>query len=361
MATSKIKQMKRPFLFGGLVTGSQTSGLEWNADIVVIGSGPAGLSAAIAAKAKGAKHVIVVERLQEIGGLLPQCIHKGFGMRMFGEELTGPEYARRLIQLAESVGVEFLTDAFVSVIAGSSRNPEAFTVHVLSPKFGSPISIESRAVILATGCRERPLGSISAPTTVTGTRPSGVFTAGTAQRMINIGGYRMGKRAVVLGSGDIGLIVARRLALTGTEVVAAYELSDSCGGMAKNRKQCLDAFNIPLVTKHTITELHGDARLEAVSVTAVDENDTPIAGSEFTVECDTLIVSVGLIPETELLTESSVIAGLTRNPGDLSDIPEGIFVCGNARKIEHMADDIADDGTQVGILACEDLSYINSR
>jgi thioredoxin reductase len=173
--------------------------------------------------------------------------------------------------------------------------------------------------------------------------------------MINIGGYRMGKRAVVLGSGDIGMIVSRRLTLTGTEVVGVYELSDSCGGMAKNRKQCLDAYNIPLVTNHTITELHGDARLEAVSVAAVDENSSPIAGSEFAVECDTLIVSVGLIPETELLTEPSVIAGLTRNPGDLSDIHDGIFVCGNAWKIEHMADDIADDGTSAGILACEFL------
>jgi thioredoxin reductase len=168
--------------------------------------------------------------------------------------------------------------------------------------------------------------------------------------MINIGGYRMGKRAVVLGSGDIGLIVSRRLVLTGTEVVAAYELSDSCGGMAKNRKQCLDAYNIPLVTNHTVTELHGDTRLEAVTVVAVDESGTPIEDSKFTVDCDTLIVSVGLIPETELLVE---MKGGHTSARNVPDVPDGIFVCGNARKIEHMADDIADDGTRAGILAAD--------
>jgi thioredoxin reductase len=337
------------------------------ADIVIVGSGPAGLSAAVAAKQQGAGRVLVVERLPKPGGLLPQCIHNGFGARLFGSELTGPVYAEKLIETAVAEGVEFLTDAFVSAILPEHKQNVPLCklhkqnvplcklhkqnvplcksehgklwVRVFSPKYGGVTEITAGAVILATGCRERPIGSLSAPVAVTGTRPSGVFTAGTAQRMINLGGYRVGNRAVILGSGDIGLIVARRLALTGTEVLAVLEQADRCGGMARNRRQCLDAFDIPLLTRHTITALHGNARLEAVSVLALDDRGAPVPGTETLFECDTLIVSVGLIPETDLLLDYREKYGQE---------PKGVFVCGNARKIRQMADDIADDGTRAG-------------
>ncbi|MDR0852303.1 MAG: NAD(P)/FAD-dependent oxidoreductase [Clostridiales Family XIII bacterium] len=327
--------------------------VKTEADIVIVGSGPAGLSAATAAKAQGARRVIIIERLPYLGGILPQCIHSGFGARIFDEELTGPAYAAKLIKSAEEAGGEFMTDAFVSeIIPRSSQDPGEIkpssgssphlVARVFSPKNRGITEITSGAIILATGCRERPIGSLSSPAAVTGTRPSGVFTAGTAQRMINLGGYRMGKRAVVLGSGDIGLIVSRRLALTGTEVIAVLEQSKHCGGMVRNRKQCLDAYGIPLLTRHTITMLHGNARLDAVSVAALDDQGTPIPGSEHRIECDTLIVSVGLIPETDLLTDYREKYGET---------PRNVFVCGNAHKIRNMADDIADDGMRIGMQA----------
>ncbi|MDR0875489.1 MAG: NAD(P)/FAD-dependent oxidoreductase [Clostridiales Family XIII bacterium] len=303
------------------------------ADIVIVGSGPAGLSAAVAAKRQGAGRVLVVERLSAPGGLLPQCIHSGFGARLFGAELTGPEYAEKLIRAAAAAGVDFLTDAFVSAILPEDK------LRVFSPKFVGVTEITAGAVILATGCRERPIGSLSSPIAVAGTRPSGVFTAGTAQRMINLGCYRVGNRAVILGSGDIGLIVSRRLALTGAEVLAVVEQANRCGGMARNRRQCLDAFGIPLLTRHTITALHGNARLEAVSVIALDDQGASVPGTETLFECDTLIVSVGLIPETDLLLDFREKFG--RDPKD-------VFVCGNARKIRQMADDIAEDGRRAG-------------
>jgi thioredoxin reductase len=377
--------------------------VEVDADVVIVGSGPAGLSAAVAAKRQGAGRVLVVERLPEPGGLLPQCIHNGFGARLFGAELTGPEYAEKLIQAAETAGVEFLTDAFVSAIlpehkqrvtslhssgrdapcavrfssaalvpatpvkaAEKRQNVPLCTLHkqnvplckrergklgvrVFSPKFAGVGEITAGAVILATGCRERPIGSLSVPVSITGTRPSGVFTAGTAQRMINLGGYRVGNRAVILGSGDIGLIVARRLALTGTEVMAVLEQADRCGGMARNRRQCLDAFDIPLMTRHTIIALHGNARLEAVSVAALDDQGAPVPGTETLFECDTLIVSVGLLPETDLLLDYREKYGQE---------PKGVFVCGNARKIRQMADDIAEDGTRAGARAASYLKLL---
>jgi thioredoxin reductase len=366
------------------------------ADVVIIGSGPAGLSAAVAAKRQGAGRVLVVERLPEPGGLLPQCIHNGFGARLFGTELTGPEYAEKLIQTAVAEGVEFLTDAFVSAIlpehkqratslhssgrdapcavrfssaakaAEKRQNVPLCKLHkqnvplckrergklgvrVFSPKFAGVGEITAGAVILATGCRERSIGSLSAPVAVTGTRPSGVFTAGTAQRMMNRGGYRVGNRAVILGSGDIGLIVARRLALTGAEVLAVLEQADRCGGMARNRRQCLDAFGIPLLTRHTITALHGNARLEAVSAIALDDQGAPVPGTETLFECDTLIVSVGLLPETDLLLDYREKYGQD---------PKGVFVCGNARKIRQMADDIAEDGTRAGERAASYLKLL---
>jgi thioredoxin reductase len=324
------------------------------ADVVIVGSGPAGLSAAVAAKRQGAGRVLVVERLPEPGGLLPQCIHSGFGARLFGTELTGPVYAEKLIQTARDAGAEFMTDAFVSAILPlykqnfplCKHEHDRLRVRVFSPKCAGLLEITAGAVILATGCRERPIGSLSAPFAVTGTRPSGVFTAGTAQRMINIGGCRVGNRAVVLGSGDIGLIVSRRLALICTEVLAVVEQADRCGGMERNRRQCLDAFGIPLLTRHTITALHGNARLEAVSVTALDAQGAPVPGSESLFACDTLIVSVGLLPETDLLLDYCEKYGRE---------PNGVFVCGNAREIRQMADDIAEDGTRAGECAASYL------
>jgi NADPH-dependent 2,4-dienoyl-CoA reductase/sulfur reductase-like enzyme len=300
--------------------------------LTVIGAGPAGLSAAAAAAERGVKHVTIIDRHPQPGGLLPQCTHKGFGLKKYGEELTGPEYAQRLIHRAIEAGVKFRLNEEVTnlVIASEAKQSTA------------AISGEKSITILATGCRERPIGALP----ITGTRPAGIFTAGAAQHMINISGLTVGKRAVILGAGDIGMIVARLLVQKGTEVVCVAEQNDKPSGIAKYNRECLDAYKIPLLTNTTITKVEGETRLE--SVTLSDKTKIP---------CDTLIISAGLIPERELLSDTGfVIAGsdpqsLTSNtqrsrvkPGMTKDV----IICGNAKKILTYADDIAGDGERAG-------------
>ena len=339
------------------------------ADVLIIGSGPAGLSAAISAASAGAKKVIVLERLPSPGGILTQCDHSGFGAKRYGRELTGIEYAARLISEAGSAGVNIITDCFVSSIDIIEQpyweiqhacpkckiiNPTGLSCPPDRPNMWHTVDttcgrFEAAAVVIATGCRERTIGningdSLAAPPQglLTGTRPSGVFTAGTAQRMVNVGGMKVGNKAVVLGSGDIGLIVARRLIQTGTEVAMIIEKQPALSAMPGNIRSCVDAYSIQVMTSHTITALHGNARLEAVSVIKLDETGIPVENSGFEVPCDTLILSVGLIPELEIAEQYRLKYG---------EIPPNIFISGNAREILKMADDIAEDGARAGLAA----------
>ncbi|MDR1605011.1 MAG: NAD(P)/FAD-dependent oxidoreductase [Gracilibacteraceae bacterium] len=287
-------------------------------DIVVIGGGPAGLSAAIAVAAAGSG-CLLLERQPYLGGILPQCIHTGFGEERYGDDLTGPEYAARLIAEAQAAEVDFcLNCAVINIV------PTLSGVVVQTVSSEGNRAIVCRAVILASGCRERAIGSLP----VTGTRPAGVFTAGTAQKLINCYGWLPGRRAVILGSGDIGLIMARRLFLEGVEVLGVLEKEAECSGLLRNRVQCLDDFAIPLHTGATICRLYGSRRLTGVRVRA--------ANREYDLECDTLLVAAGLIPETDLW------------PGPP---PPWLFLGGNARQIQILADNAAEDGQRAGLAA----------
>ena len=257
-------------------------------DIVIVGAGPAGLAAAVAAYDAGVTDILLIERDGKKGGILKQCIHPGFGLHRFGCELTGPEYAERYIAEAEKRGIETLTHTFVTDISKD---------RVVTYQNGDGIfRVQAGAVILAMGCRERPRGALNIP----GTRPAGIFSAGTAQRLINIEGYMPGKSVVILGSGDIGLIMARRLTLEGAKVHAVCEIMPYSGGLSRNIEQCLNDFGIPLLLSHTVTQIHGEKRLTGVTISEVDANRVPIKGTERYIECDTLLLSVGLIPENEL-------------------------------------------------------------
>ena len=297
--------------------------------LIIIGAGPAGLSAAIGAG--GIDDILLIDRNPAPGGLLRQCIHTGFGQRHFGEALTGPEYAKRLLSLVNAAGIDIMKGASVINI---SRDR---TVTIAGENGVNELGAD--ALILAYGCRERALGSLP----VCGTRPAGVFSAGSVQKMINLGGYSVGARAVILGSGDVGLIVARRLTLEGCEVLQVVEKEGVCGGFIRNKTQCLDAFGIPLITGHTVTKLYGEERLTGVRVSPVRENGCADETQGYDLECDVLVTSLGLIPETDLI----------RDPG-LSGLP-WLFVCGNARKVQKFADDVADDGRLAGQRAAEYL------
>jgi len=267
-------------------------------DLIVIGGGPAGLSAAYEAYNRGIENILILERDKELGGILNQCIHNGFGVHSFKEELTGPEYAGRYIEMLNSTKVDHKLDTMVLSITNSG---DVKHVEAINTEEGY-LSLETKAIILAMGCRERTRGAIQIP----GERPSGVFTAGTAQRYVNMEGYMVGKKVVILGSGDIGLIMARRMTLEGAEVKACVELMPYSNGLNRNIVQCLDDYDIPLMLAHTITEIIGKHRLEAVVVQAVDENRNPIPGTEQTLECDTLLLSVGLIPENEITKNAGI-------------------------------------------------------
>lgn len=322
-------------------------------EIVVIGAGPAGMAAAIEAKRSGAGSVLVIDRDIETGGVLNQCIHSGFGLLRFNEELTGPEYAERYSRSLVEAGVTVMLDTMVLSL---ECNGEEKHVRATNPVHGI-IDIQAKAVVLAMGCRERTRGAIQIP----GDRPSGILTAGTAQRYVNIEGYGVGKKVVVLGSGDIGLIMARRLTLEGAKVLACVEIMPYSSGLNRNIVQCLDDFGIPLYLSHTVTKIVGRRRLEGVVIAEVDSKRVPLAGTERFLECDALLLSVGLIPENELTSGAGIgLDPMTRGPfvdGSMETSMKGVFACGNVVHVNDLVDYVSMEGERAGRSAAE---YVRS-
>jgi len=314
-------------------------------DVAVIGGGPAGLAAAIAAQERDARRVLVIERAEELGGILPQCIHNGFGVEVFGEDLTGPTYAQRYMDRAFELGVEALLDTMVLEIS-----PGRITA--TNARHGI-LEIEAGAIVLAMGCRERPRGALAIP----GTRPAGVYTAGTAQRLVNIEGVMPGERFVILGSGDIGMIMARRLTFEGAAVERVLEIQPFISGLMRNYVQCLQDFDIPLQRSHTVVDIRGDRRVEAVVSAEVDPDWHPIPGTEEVIPCDTLLLSVGLIPENELSRQAGVeldeaTGGPVVDERFQTSVP-GIFAAGNVVHIYDLVDDVSHAGERAGASAAE--------
>jgi NADPH-dependent 2,4-dienoyl-CoA reductase/sulfur reductase-like enzyme len=315
-------------------------------DVAVIGSGPAGMAAAVKAKEEGAEHVLIFERQEQLGGLLHQCIHNGFGLLYFGQDLTGPEYGHRFAEKVRDLGIEVLLETMVTQISGD-RTLTAVNSHE------GPIHLQPKSIVLAMGCRERSRGQLSIP----GTRPAGIFTAGTAQRLVNVEGFIPGKRVVILGSGDIGMIMARRLILEGAEVRAVVEILPYVGGLTRNEVQCLHDFHIPLLLEHTVIQIHGEQRVEAVTLAKVNQDKKPVSGTEQMIECDTLLLSVGLIPENEL----SRMAGVELNPltgGPVVDEYRetnisGIFAGGNVVHVHDLVDNVSWEAEIAGAWAAK--------
>ena len=315
-------------------------------DIVIIGGGPAGLAAAVSAYDSGARSMIVLERDEQLGGILNQCIHNGFGLHTFKEELTGPEYADRFIRQALERGIEYKLNTMVMDVAADR------TVTAMNREDGV-FQIKAKAVILAMGCREKPRGALNIP----GYRPAGIFSAGTAQRLVNIEGYMPGKEVVVLGSGDIGLIMARRMTLEGAKVKLVAELMPYSGGLKRNIVQCLDDFGIPLMLSHTVVDIEGKEHITAVTIAEVGADLKPIKGTEQRVECDVLLLSCGLIPENELSTAAGVeLSPVTKGPvvnESLERGVPGVFACGNVLHVHDLVDYVSEEAARAGAVAAE--------
>ena len=315
-------------------------------DILIVGAGPAGLAAAIAAKKAGVDSLIVLEREDNAGGILRQCIHNGFGLHRFKEELTGPEYAQRDIDTANEMEIDVRTGVTVLSVTKDKA------VTAISKKYGLQI-FQAKAVVLAMGCRERPRGALAIP----GTRCAGIYSAGTAQKFVNLEGYMPGRTCVILGSGDIGLIMARRMTLQGAKVLACVELMPFSSGLNRNIVQCLHDYNIPLYLSHTVTDIHGKERVTGVTVSQVDENRRPIPGTEIEFECDTLLLSVGLIPENEL----TIGAGVEMSPATSGAVVDdhlqtsipGIFACGNVLHVHDLVDFVSNESFKAGQAAAD--------
>ncbi|MFX0008791.1 MAG: NAD(P)/FAD-dependent oxidoreductase [Candidatus Hermodarchaeota archaeon] len=322
---------------------------QYNADVVVIGAGAAGMAAAIEVKNEGLS-VLIIERDKELGGITLQCIHNGFGLKEFQEELTGPQYAQRFINEVKELKIPYLLDTMVIEF---TKDKKIYAVN----KNDGLIEVNAKAIILAMGCRERTRGAINIP----GFRPAGIYTAGQAQRFVNIEGYMPGRTFVILGSGDIGMIMARRLTWEGCKVKAVVEIQPYVSGLLRNQVQCLEDYNIPLITSYTVTKIHGKDRVAGVTISKVDRNFDRIIGSDKFIECDTLLLSVGLIPENELTIQAG--AQLSKNNGPIVDnnletTIEGVFACGNVLQVHDLVDLVTAESKRAGENAVE---YIKTR
>lgn len=318
---------------------------EITCDVAIIGAGPAGLSAAVAAKKEGAERVLLIERDESVGGILQQCIHPGFGLTYFKEELTGPEYAGRFEDEAEKLGAEVLLNSMVLEVV-----PEEKAVYCVNSQYGMT-RVSAGSIVLAMGCREKTRAGIQIP----GTRPAGVYTAGAAQRLINRQNAMVGREVVILGSGDIGMIMARRMSLEGAHVKAVVEIMDFLAGLTRNKVQCLDDFNIPLKLSHTVTRIVGNERVEGVYVAAVDESKKPISETEEFIPCDTLLLSVGLLPENELTRQAGIEMNPVTNGPSVNQYMQtsapGVFACGNVVHVNDLVDNVTTESMQAGACA----------
>lgn len=317
-------------------------------DAVIVGGGPAGLAAALSLKENGIEDILILERDKELGGILNQCIHNGFGLHTFNEELTGPEYAARYVKMTQDAGIPYQLDTMVMNIEPmEERGSVIKVVTAMSSEYGMQM-LRTKAVLLAMGCREKPRGALNIP----GFRPAGIYSAGTAQKFVNIDGYMPGREVVILGSGDIGLIMARRMTLEGAKVRLVAEIMPYSGGLKRNIVQCLDDFDIPLKLSHTVVEIKGKKRVEAVVIARVDENLKPIPGTEEEIKCDTLLLSVGLIPENELSRNMGlVMSPATRGAvvdDDLQTSCPGVFACGNVLHVHDLVDNVSKEAVKAG-------------